>query len=139
MNSDWEPTTLVAVSDSVDYGYTASASVDAAGPLFLRITDIVGGTVDWSSVPRCTISEQKLAKYRLQVGDIVIARTGASAGETYCIRSAREAVFASYLVRFRLDIGQAVPEFIRPLLRSPSWWRHVRDSVGGSAQPQLNA
>jgi type I restriction enzyme S subunit len=42
---------LSEVTDSVEYGVTASASEEPIGPKFLRITDIQNGNVDWSSVP----------------------------------------------------------------------------------------
>jgi type I restriction enzyme, S subunit len=39
---------LASVTESVDYGHTASATMNVAGPKFLRITDIQDGHVDWA-------------------------------------------------------------------------------------------
>ena len=58
MLSEWTKTTLEALSRSVSYGYTESASSDQVGPHFLRITDIQNGVVDWGSVPYCPISDK---------------------------------------------------------------------------------
>ena len=76
----WEIRSLGGVSFDISYGYTASASTVPVGPGFLRITDIQGGHVDWNSVPYCKISERDKEKYRLEKGDVCIARTGASTG-----------------------------------------------------------
>lgn len=51
--------------DSINYGLTASAKDDPVGPKFLRITDIIGGGIDWSSVPFCEIDPDKKDNYRL--------------------------------------------------------------------------
>jgi type I restriction enzyme S subunit len=135
----WRATTLRNVSADVRYGYTASAEDEPVGPRFLRITDIVGGHVDWSAVPHCEINAQDERKYELLPGDIVIARTGASAGASHYCQPPEPAVFASYLVRFRTDRDKAVPHYVAYVLRSLTWWNYVRGAAGGSAQPQLNA
>ena len=100
---DWQVVSLTAVSQSVRYGYTASASTDEIGPKFLRITDIVPQCISWHSVPYCEGNERALEKYLLQAGDIVVARTGATVGYAKQIRTPENAVFASYLVRFRIN------------------------------------
>src|SRR3954451_11560031 len=93
----WAHTTLGEVSEAVRYGYTASATDDGIGPKFLRITDIVGSHIDWDAVPYCSIEPDKLERYALDDGDLVVARTGASAGSSaYCVPPV-PAVFASYL------------------------------------------
>ncbi len=94
----WIETTLGEISSSKQYGYTESASTERVGPKFLRITDIQHDFIDWDAVPYCPISEKNKLKYRLGVGDVVIARTGNSTGATATIKDAGiDAVFASYL------------------------------------------
>ena len=96
----WQEVSLAGVSESVTYGYTASASEDQVGPKFLRITDIVPESLDWNSVPYCKASERDQNRFSLEVGDIVVARTGATVGYAKQIRDVESAVFASYMVRF---------------------------------------
>src|ERR1700733_5054302 len=109
MNSnDWQKVELGGISDDIAYGYTESATDKPIGPKFLRITDIVGG-IDWDTVPYCKIDEKNINKYKLEKGDIVIARTGATTGTTATINENREAVFASYLIRFKIDKEKANP------------------------------
>jgi type I restriction enzyme, S subunit len=55
----WPSVDLASVTDSIDYGHTASATMNAVGPKFLRITDIQDGRVDWTLVPFCAASQQQ--------------------------------------------------------------------------------
>lgn len=121
------------------YGYTETASSEKVGPKFLRITDIAQDEIDWSNVPYCKISDNDLEKYRLKPGDIVVARTGATAGYSKRLhKNFPDCVFASFLVRlipndikWNLYLGLIVDN------------QHYRDFIlsnaEGSAQPQANA
>lgn len=130
---------LAAVAQSVRYGYTASASQEPAGPHFLRITDIVPSQINWESVPYCAIDEKNLDRYRLKPGDIVVARTGATVGYAKLIRENCDAVFASYLVRFRFDESKVDPGYVGRVLESNIYKQFVLSRVGGAAQPNANA
>lgn len=135
----WERKTLTELCESVDYGYTASAQKEDVGPKFLRITDIVPDVIDWTSVPHCTIEDDRLVKFRLIKGDIVIARTGATVG--YAKRLHRrhpEAVFASYLVRLRLK-PEVSNVLIGVFVESDTYKGYVQSRIGGAAQPNANA
>lgn len=131
--------TLASVCESVRYGYTASASEQEVGPRFLRITDIVPDSIDWGSVPFCEIEDSDKERFALAVGDIVVARTGATVGYAKLIRDPVEAVFASYLVRFRVNAKQADPGFVGRLVESFVYKDFVKSRVGGAAQPNANA
>ncbi|WP_185963430.1 restriction endonuclease subunit S domain-containing protein [Flavobacterium gawalongense] len=82
------------------YGFTESASSEMIGPKFLRITDVAKNNIDWKNVPYCKISDSDFEKYRLNPGDIVVARTGATAGYGKRLhKNFPDCVFASFLVR----------------------------------------
>ena len=130
---------LAELAESIRYGYTASASQEPVGPRFLRITDIVPPQIDWDAVPYCAIDEKDLDRYRLRPGDIVVARTGATVGYAKLIRDEQEAVFASYLVRFRFDKSKVDPGYVGRILESGIYKQFVLSRVGGAAQPNANA
>lgn len=130
---------LADLCTDVSYGYTASADSNKVGPKFLRITDIQGGVVDWDEVPYCEIEEGKLKKNKLESGDIVVARTGNSTGENYLFLASVDAVFASYLIRFRVNPELANPYFVWLQLRTKKWWDYVSGAKSGSAQAGANA
>jgi type I restriction enzyme S subunit len=135
----WERKPLSELCERIDYGYTASAEQEEIGPKFLRITDIVPDVIDWSTVPHCPIEDERLERFRLVEGDIVIARTGATVGYAKRLHKRHpDAVFASYLVRLRLK-----PEvdniMVGVFVESDSYKDYVRSRVGGAAQPNANA
>ncbi len=130
---------LAEICTDVSYGYTASAENIINGVKFLRITDIQGGVVKWSTVPSCKISDAEIDKYRLHDGDIVIARTGNSTGENYIFHGDRNTVYASYLIRFRPNKELVDPDYIWFSMRSKSWWDFVDSVKTGSAQAGANA
>jgi type I restriction enzyme S subunit len=130
---------LASVTDSVDYGHTASATMNIAGPKFLRITDIQDGHVDWASVPFCVASAQEEKVSQLDVGDIVFARTGATTGKSFFIRECPErAVFASYLIRVRPN-RQIRSDFLARFFETQDYWAQIARNVRGAAQGGVNA
>ncbi len=123
----------------INYGYTESASAQKVGPHFLRITDIRDNRVDWATVPFCPIDKKDLPKYKLADGDIVFARTGATTGKSYLVTVPPDAVFASYLIRVRLQEKELLPKFVDLFFQTHSYWDTIRAGVSGSAQGGFNA
>ena len=131
---------LADIAESVRYGYTASATNQPIGPHFLRITDIVPPQIDWGTVPYCEIDDAKKRRFALTCGDIVVARTGATVGYSKLIRQCDlDAVFASYLVRIRIDPQKANPEYVGRIVESHVYKRFVMSRISGAAQPNANA
>ena len=130
---------LAEIAESIKYGYTASASDAEIGPKFLRITDIVPDQIDWSRVPYCEIEDKDLDRFALRSGDIVIARTGATVGYAKLIRDVERSVFASYLVRIRINPDKADVDYVGRIVESAVYKRFVQSQIGGAAQPNANA
>lgn len=136
---NWPSASLGEISESVDYGLTASAVDQPIGPKFLRITDIQGDSVDWEFVPYCTADAGKLLRTRLVDGDIVFARTGATTGKSFLVRNPPDdAVFASYLIRVRPS-ERLDSTYLAHYFRTPAYWRQVEKAARGAAQPGINA
>jgi type I restriction enzyme S subunit len=134
----WEVGTLGELSEKPQYGYTASAKEEPVGPKFLRITDINKlPWIDWSTVPYCEIEPEDFEQYRLHSGDVLIARM-ADPGHGVVIEEQVEAVFASYLIRFRLK-DQAYIRYIQYWLRSDGYWELVTSRYAGTTRASLNA
>jgi len=129
---------VAQLAENIQYGYTESAKDDPVGPKFLRITDIQDGRVNWDTVPYCECPEEKQAKYRLEPGDIVFTRTGATTGKSYLIVNCPDAVFASYLIRLQMNKPLNV-KYLALFLDSPLYWPQIMTVRKGSAQPGVNA
>jgi len=137
--TDWKIVRLNEIAESVDYGVTASAIDHPIGPKFLRITDIQNGTVDWDSVPWCECDICSTVDQRLNPGDIVFARTGATTGKSFLIQECpKDAIFASYLIRVRVG-ALAEPRYISHFFQTPNYWAQITKSARGVAQPGVNA
>jgi len=134
----WEVTNL---SDLVDtqYGYTESATVEKVGPKFLRGTDINKTSfVDWSQVPHCPIPENKLSKYKLGIGDIVIIRM-ADPGKVGIVEKEIDAVFASYLVRLEIISNILSPYFLFYFLTSDRYQGYITGASTGTTRKSASA
>ncbi|MBT3375218.1 MAG: hypothetical protein HN742_12315 [Lentisphaerae bacterium] len=134
------PVTLTDIAERIDYGHTASSTHEHVGPTFLRIADIQDNAVDWSRVPFCQCPEDRRERYRLLPGDLVFARTGATTGKSFLIRSCpTDTVFASYLIRVRPNRSSVDPVYLSHFFDSPGYWRQIISASTGSAQAGVNA
>jgi type I restriction enzyme, S subunit len=134
----WRWVYLDRISNQIHYGYTARAIQSRSGVRLLRITDIQNNKVDWERVPSCEISERDIENYRLNDGDIVIARTGGTIGKSYLIKNLSVcAVFASYLIRI-VPSSEQLPEYLKLALESPLYWKQLYDKSMGTGQPNVN-
>ena len=135
---EWETAKLGDLAQ-INYGYTAKASFEINGPKFLRITDIQDGVVNWPTVPSCELSESDFIKHKLETGDIVFARTGATTGKSFLINEVENSVAASYLIRLRLSCDKVLPEFVYVFFQTKQYWDLVEAGSTGSAQGGFNA
>lgn len=133
-------TTIRPLSEvvSTQYGLTTSAHTDP-GPKFLRVTDINKQPwITWNTTPNCSVSESDLSKYRVQQGDILVARMADPGKAAYIDAGDPEAVFASYLVRLKAaDPSQSL--YIYYFLRSDTYRTYAEGAMQGSVQMNMNA
>jgi len=134
----WRWVRLGEVCSKPQYGLTQAASQESVGPKFVRITDITSGQINWDTVPYCRIDQRTLEKYLLAEGDLLFARSG-SVGATLLIREKPpyDAVFASYLIRVRVNHSVALPEFVDLFIRSSFGQAQIIPQ--GAAQKNINA
>ena len=130
----WVWTKLGEVASDPQYGWTTSAAVHGKLRL-LRTTDITSGYVDWTSVPFCKDEPPDIQKYLLHDGDIVISRAG-SVGYSHLVKNPPDAIFASYLIRFKPLINRS---YFALFLMSPSYWESISEKSIGIALANVNA
>ena len=137
-DESWEESNFGKFTVS-QYGYTEKAHWEKVGPKFLRITDIQDNKVDWDEVPWCPIDEAGMKQYAVQIGDIMIARTGATTGKSYLICDDVEAVFASFLIRLKVVDKNLDYNYLYGYMQSEDYWRQITDFSSGIAQPGVSA
>ena len=133
----WVMATLGDLCLKPQYGWTTKATASRGKAKLLRTTDLSRGRVEWDTVPYCAEEPKELTKYLLEEGDIVISRAG-SVGLSALIGSCPEAVFASYLIRFR-RIGGIYEKYLYRFLQSPEYWEQVSQQTVGIALQNVNA
>ena len=134
----WAVKTLGEICEKPQYGYTASAQSDPVGPKFLRITDINKMPwIEWANVPFCVASDGDHQKFRICNGDVLIARM-ADPGHGVMVEDDLEAVFASYLIRFRPRNAHH-GRLLQYWLKSASYWELVQSRGAGTTRTSLNA
>lgn len=141
--SPWPVCELDELLDSKpQYGFTSKA-LDRGSAAMLRTTDLTGlgpEGIEWKSVPRCEIDHEGLVKYQVREGDILVSRAG-TVGVSFLVRrpSPGPAVFASYLIRLKLDRSRVSPEYVSWFTQSPAYWAQVTTMAAGVAQLNINA
>ena len=134
----WGVKALGDLCHKPQYGYTSSARDRPIGPKFLRIMDINKRPwIDWVSVPYCEITVDNPNKYRIYKSDILIARM-ADPGHGIMVEEDQDAVFASYLIRFR-PIDKRHARILQYWIRSDGYWDLVRGRSAGTTRVSLNA
>jgi len=137
---DWEVVKLGEIGE-FQYGYTASASREKIGPQFLRITDIdlARSKIEWSDVPYCKISDKDYLKYRLNDEDILFTRIGATTGKTCIVKNPPKSVFASYLIRYKVDLKKVIPFFIYYFTTNKEYWDQINASKEGKLKKGVSS
>lgn len=134
--ADWEVKKLGECCINFNYGVGAEAIPYVSGRKYIRITDI----------------DERSRKYKPDVvmasafetdnsivndGDILVARTGASVGKSYCYDSKDgELVFAGFLMRFHPENINSKYVFLTTLIGRYAQW--VASESARSGQPGIN-
>jgi type I restriction enzyme S subunit len=137
----WPIVSLGEIGGGGQYGLNAAAMTEGAGVRFIRITDIDDfgrlGRCESAFVPENT---PNLDEYTLTDGDILIARSGATAGKAYVHEPLKErSVFAGYLIRFKINQALALPIYVFSFLKSDAYWTQLNSHKRAVAQPNVNA
>jgi type I restriction enzyme S subunit len=123
---------------SFKYGFTAK-SANTGQLRFIRITDITdGGKLSPFDCKYVGSTEDALGCL-VQRGDILMARTGATFGKTLLITNDMPAIYASFLIRIRLDDAKILPGYYWHFAQSSFYWRQANSMVSTGGQPQFNA
>lgn len=134
--SEVEIVKLEDIAD-IEYGYTDTAK-DDGDARFIRITDINEyGQLRMDS-PKYINLNKEAEKYILNKNDILVARTGATFGKTLIYDYDEKAVFASFLIRIKLNTHKILPKYYWAFAQTDIYWNQANNLVTGGGQPQFN-
>jgi type I restriction enzyme S subunit len=104
------------------YGTDQKSNSDAAGYPTLRIPNVVGKRITLNDLKHTELDESELNRLRLEDGDILIVRTNGNpdyVGQCATFSEREDNfVFASYLIRLRVDEERVFPAFVQEFLNS---------------------
>lgn len=106
------------VVELVQYGCSSLASEQPVGVPMLRMNNLQNDGWDLSDLKYIQMSEDDLVRYRLEPGDLLFNRTNSKelVGKCEVFNEPGDWVFASYLIRVRLDARKALPRFAADFL-----------------------
>jgi type I restriction enzyme S subunit len=134
----WEKKKLGEIADSIMYGMNAAAINYDGENKYLRITDIDENSRTFIPNPLSSPEGRIEDKFKLKVGDIVFARTGASVGKSYLYNEKDgNLFFAGFLIKFSIKNANPYFIFLQTLLQAYKKWV-VKMSMR-SGQPGINA
>lgn len=106
---------------SSQYGTSDKAGYKQVGFPMLRMNNISRGELDITNLKFVKIDKNKVNKLLLQKGDLLFNRTNSKelVGKTAVFDLEGDYVFASYLIRLRVDSTQVDVHFVNHLFDSP--------------------
>lgn len=121
--------TVGAVTTHSQYGTSVKCVSTPSGTPILRIPNVADGLVNLNKMKYASLPEREQEKLKLYRGDMLVVRTNGSpdlvgrcaifdVDGCYC--------YASYLIRFRLDLKRVRPQYLSFFLQSPQG----RDEIG---------
>ena len=126
------------IAEGFMYGTSAKSSPFGTCPV-LRMGNIQDGMIDWEKLVYSN-NEEEISKYALRKFDLLFNRTNSReiVGKTAIYESDKQAIYAGYLVKFRIILSN--PYFINYVLNSPmhrEWCNAMKTDALG--QSNINA
>lgn len=119
------------------YGANETATEYTEGSVrYIRITDITKfGLLKENSKKTCNKIDKK---YKLKYEDLLFARSG-TVGKCYLHQKEINAIFAGYLIRFRVNKDLIYPKFLFYYTQLERYYKWINAIQRISAQPNINS
>ena len=112
---------LGTILDLVQYGTSEKTNSNREGVYVIRMNNIVDGDLDISNLKHLKVSKDIEKSLKLISGDILINRTNSKelVGKCAVFDKKETYIFASYLIRLRVDPEKADPHFVAFAINGP--------------------
>ncbi|MFF5564453.1 restriction endonuclease subunit S [Streptomyces sp. NPDC012623] len=142
-SSRWPTVSLGDLAVDRGYGTSVKSSYEGSGSPVLRIPNVQNGGIDPEDMKFAEDPAVDLSDYFVRSGDVLFVRTNGSPsliGRVGVAEEDTDVAFASYLIRFRLNLEVVDPRWVRLVTQSGIWRRHIERVAASSAgQFNLNA
>ncbi|WP_408590049.1 restriction endonuclease subunit S [Novosphingobium sp.] len=105
---------------SSDYGVNAPLDIEPAGYAVLRMGNLQDGWIDRTDLKWGEIADREAQALALDVGDILFNRTNSRdlVGKVALVREPTDDLYASYIVRLRVNRAVAAPHYLFAVMHS---------------------
>lgn len=111
---------LDEILEAVQYGTSEKANISQQGIPVIRMNNLVNGFLDVSDLKHIQLPGKVKDNLLLERGDILFNRTNSKelVGKCAVFKLEDEYVFASYLIRVKVDNSKAIPDFVAYVINS---------------------
>jgi type I restriction enzyme S subunit len=117
----WDVETLEDLETKFDYGTSAKCTSEQRGLPVLRIPNILHSDIDLNDLKYAELPDKEARKLLLAKGELIFVRTNGNpdyVGRCAVFNLDAKYLFASYLIRAKLDTSKLVPLFVQAHLTS---------------------
>ena len=137
---EWKCQPFGSILEMSQYGLSESVSDNGKIPI-LRMSNVDDGKVTYRNLGYVDIPDKVQTKYLVSKNDLLFNRTNSLdlVGKTGIVTQEQTAVFASYLIRFRLKESSALPTFVNYLFSTAQFRKKLkRLATPGVSQYNIN-
>jgi type I restriction enzyme S subunit len=138
----WKQEKLGNFATEFRYGTSVKCDRSPIGLPVLRIPNVVRGELDLTDLKYAELPAGEVQTLRLDKGDILIVRTNGNpdyVGRCSVFDEDETMLFASYLIRIRLDKDEVNPYYITAFLQTPEGRRAMTPAIRTTAgQSNIN-
>lgn len=112
---------LGTLVELVQYGTSEKANKSRDGVAVIRMNNIVDGELNLEKLKHLRLPKHETEKLLLRNGDILFNRTNSKelVGKCAVFHASGEYIFASYLIRLRVNFSKVNPHFLAYVINSP--------------------
>ncbi len=120
--NDWIQITIGELVNEVRYGTSVKAYADPIGLPVLRMGNIQDGKLNITDLKYLELTQIEIEKLKLKYGDILVNRTNSAelVGKCAVFDLEDDFVYASYIIRLRLNPELADPYLVARYINSPA-------------------
>ena len=130
---------LESIIEETQYGTSEKANTEGRGLPVIRMNNIVEGRLDLTRLKHVELPTTQAEKLSLEDGDILFNRTNSKelVGKCAVFHDKEVYVYASYIIRVRVDRNVAHPDFVAYLINSTLVRRQI-DAISRQIIGQAN-
>ncbi|MBF4278799.1 restriction endonuclease subunit S [Vibrio anguillarum] len=136
--SSWEMVTIGDVTQEHKQGFYATEKYTNEGCYLIRISDLDNPRVIFDEMPKVDVDTKTVEQFKVCKGDFLFARSG-TIGRYGIYDSNEEAIFASYIIRFRFDESKILTSYFGYFYESILCARQLRGIAQQGSNVNINA